>query len=117
VTDVARTFEPLDVTADLQVTVDGREYAVTGHGERITVGASSFPDAIALARRVADASRAGLPLDGIGAELERGDLGIDIAVRGATVARVDPDRPGRAAELVGVPLRLEPAGIADALLR
>jgi hypothetical protein len=51
VTDVARTFEPLDVTADLQVTVDGREYAVTGHGERITVGASSFPDAIALARR------------------------------------------------------------------
>jgi hypothetical protein len=80
VTDLDR---PLDVDADLTLTVDDETVTIRGYGDLVVVAAPSLSVVRTLARTAAP------PLDGrLLAHLEDADVRLDVRVRGRSVARV-----------------------------
>ena len=74
---------PLDVDANLTLTVDGAAVSIRGYGDLVVVAAPSLSAVRTLARTAAP------PLDGrLLPHLEDADVRLDVRVRGRSVARV-----------------------------
>lgn len=104
---------PVEVDADLDVTIEGETLRVDGYGDLLVVDAPSF-SALRSLRRGVDA----LP-DPLSTALPAGaGLTVDLRVRGVSVARIDPDAdPGPLARALGVaPARPSLGGVLRALL-
>jgi hypothetical protein len=110
---------PLQVEADLTLTVDGEAVDVAGYGDLVVVEVPSLR-ALRELGRGADLLE-GLPLPAAaGADLAAGaDVTVDVRVRGVSVARIEPGRSaGPLADLLGVaPARPSLVGLLRALLR
>ncbi|WP_224269353.1 peptide ABC transporter ATP-binding protein [Haloprofundus salinisoli] len=108
------TRRPLDVTAELTLTVEGEEVRVVGFGELVVVDAPSLGGAFALLRGAGQ-----LPTEQFGENVRAADVTVDVRVDGVSVARLGPDlRPGYLSRALGVaPARLSLGGVALALLR
>jgi hypothetical protein len=104
---VTETARPLDVVADLTVTVDDETIRVRGYGDLVVVRAPTLDAVRSLAtmRSALDLSR-------------RADVTVDVRVRGHSVARAGPgEEPGRLSRLLGVaPARLSLGGVLLSLL-
>lgn len=104
---------PLDVDADLTVSVDGAEAEVRSTGERIFVEFGS----LSAASIAADARPSGT-LDRLPAVLRTADLTVDIRVRGRTVAVSGAGAsPGVVSRRLGVaPNEVRPLGVVGAVV-
>ncbi|WP_224336682.1 peptide ABC transporter ATP-binding protein [Haloprofundus halobius] len=111
VTDARR---PLDVTAELTLTVEGEQLRVVGFGELVVVDTPSLDAALALLRGTGR-----LPTEQFGEDVRAADVTVDVRVDGVSVARLGPGiRPGYLSRALGVaPARLSLGGTAMALLR
>ena len=99
---------PLDVDADLTLTVEGAEIDVVGYGDLVVVDAASFAALRALRR---DATPAVGVVPDVG-------VTVDVRVRGVSVARLGPGVPsGLFSRLVGVDGRISGGGVLLAALR
>lgn len=108
---------PLDVAADLTVSVDGTEVRVESYTDRITVAAPSLSAALGLLRGLGRSLG-----DGRGGALSRAstlgrllvaaDLTLSVRVRGSEVARLGADLAG----LRYRDLSVRPGGLLAALL-
>lgn len=95
--------EPLDVFADLTLTVDDAPVSIRGYGDLVVVDAPSLAAVRALEA-------------GTGAPLERlltADVTLDVRVRGRSVARATPGgRAGPLGRALGVaPFSVAPGGL------
>lgn len=102
---------PLDVYADLTVSVDGAEARVRSTGERAFVEFDSLSDA-----SIAADGRPPGALDRLPAALRQADLTLEIRVRGRTVAVSGAGAsPGVISRRFGVaPTELRPLGVIGA---
>ncbi|WP_435066803.1 hypothetical protein [Haloplanus sp. C73] len=91
---------PLDVDADLTLTVDGAAVSIRGYGDLVVVDAPSLAAVRALKR-----GRTTAVLD----PLLRADVRLDVRVRGRSVARATP---GRDAGPVARALGVDPLSVA-----
>jgi hypothetical protein len=110
---------PLQVEADLTLTVDGEAVDVAGYGDLVVVGVPSLRALRELGRGAGMLGGLSLPA-AAGADLVAdADVTVDVRVRGVSVARVEPGRSaGPLAGLLGVaPARPSLAGLLRALLR
>ncbi|QCJ48056.1 MULTISPECIES: hypothetical protein [Haloprofundus] len=112
--DVTDARRPLDVTAELTLTVEDEDVRVVGYGELVVVDAPSLAGALALLRGTGR-----LPTERFGENVRAADVTVDVRVDGVSVARLGPGiRPDALSRRVGVaPARLSLGGAALALLR
>ncbi len=110
---------PLQVEADLTLTVDGEAVDVAGYGDLVVVEVPGL-------RALRELGRGADMLEGLslpaaaGADLAAGaDVTVDVRVRGVSIARIEPGRSaGPVADLLGVaPARPSLVGLLRALLR
>lgn len=104
-------LEPLDVYADLTVTIDGEPIRIESRTDRPLVDLPSVGTAIALVR-----VGSGL-VDEVAALLAAVDVTAGIAIRGTGVAVIGADAdPGPLAEMLGYDVELRSNGLARVLV-
>ncbi|WP_224450072.1 peptide ABC transporter ATP-binding protein [Haloprofundus salilacus] len=108
------TRRPLDVTAELTLTIEDEDIRVVGFGDLVVVDTPSLGGAFALLQGTKR-----LPTDQFGADVRAADVTVDVRVDGVSIARLGPGvRPGYLSRKLGVaPARLSLGGAALALLR
>lgn len=108
-----RPVRTLDITADLTLRLDDAEVEVRGYGDLVVVDAPTLRTALSLLR-----SAEALPGEFVERGLVRGDVALDVRVRGGSIARAGPDvRPGPVSRALGVdPARVNLGSVALAAL-
>jgi len=102
---------PLDVDADLTLTVEGASVSIRGYGDLLVVSAPSLDALRALGRQERSAA---IVLE----QVLAADVSLDVRVRGRSVARATPDTDaGLLARALSVePLRVSLGGLLLTLL-
>lgn len=104
-----RPTRSLDVTADLTLSLADEDVSVTGYGDLVIVDAPSLRTALGLLRGVDH-----VPTHLVERGLARGDVTVDVRVRGGSIARAGPGiRPGPVSRALGVaPAKVSLLGVA-----
>ncbi|EMA47872.1 hypothetical protein [Halococcus saccharolyticus] len=103
---------PLDVSADLAVSIDGHEVTIESATDRLHVAVPTVGVAAALVRRARDV------LPGAARVLATADLTAVVRVRGTVVAVLGAEaRPSRLGERLDAPLQVSADGAFTATIR